>query len=329
MSREPRAARRKPPPRAGLIASSAWFRQLKTRFTQHQTAAVDSLLRLFVEPTGTLLAWGVMGIAMALPLCMFLMLANLQHIGETLDRNNTISLYLQHDLNAQELSMLTSSLGERPEVAELTLITAEQALEEFRLNSGFGDVLDGLEENPLPPVLLITPVSAGNAELEGLHAFLSGLPEVDQAQIDLQWLQRFHAMLSVAFRLAVLLGLLLSLGVVLVIGNTVRMAIAERRAEILVVKLVGGTDAYVARPFLYTGLWYGAGGGLVALLFTALGLWALHEPLAQLLASYSGQFAVQGLELTSGFLVVVGASVLGGLGAWLSVLRNLRSIEPR
>jgi len=126
-----------------------------------------------------------------------------------------------------------------------------------------------------------------------------------------------------------LLAVMLGLGVVLAIGNTVRLAIENRRAEIVVVKLVGGTDAYVARPFLYTGLWYGVGGGLIAVLLTSLALLLLQGPVAQLSGSYGSTFVLIGLGLSKGFLVIAGAALLGWSGAWISVLRHLRAIEPR
>lgn len=306
-----------------------WLDALQRGFARQQAAAVDSLLRLLAEPLATVLTWLVMGCAIALPLALFLLASNLGTLASSLERDNTVSLYLHPDLNSQEIDMLVDSLARRPEVAGLTLIDADEALAEFRANSGFGDVLDGLEENPLPPVLLVQPAGETAEEAGLLHAFLAGLPEVELAQIDLQWLQRLDALLAVALRLVALLGALLALGLVLVIGNTVRMAIAERRAEIVVVKLVGATDAWVARPFLYTGLWYGVGGALVALLFTALGLWLLDAPVQRLLTSYDSSFRLQGLGLTGGFWVVLGTALLGLVGAWISVLRHLRHIEPR
>lgn len=328
MRRVPSAAGRDRASRASRHLER-WREGVRAGFARQQDAAVDSLLRLLAEPLATLLTWLVMGCAIALPLALFLLSSNLGGLASSLERDNTVSLYLHPDLNNQEIDMLVDSLGARAEVAGLTLISADEALAEFRASSGFGDVLDGLDENPLPPVLLVKPAGDTVEEVTLLHAFLAGLPEVELAQIDMQWLQRLDAMIAVALRLVVLLGVLLALGLVLVIGNTVRMAIAERRAEIVVVKLVGATDAYVARPFLYTGLWYGVGGALVALLFTALGLWLLDTPVQRLLTSYDSSFRMQGLGLTGGFWVVLGTALLGLLGAWISVLRHLRHIEPR
>ncbi|HWK54161.1 MAG TPA: FtsX-like permease family protein, partial [Hyphomicrobiales bacterium] len=148
-------------------------------------------------------------------------------------------------------------------------------------------------------------------------------------EFDLAWVQRLQAVVALAQQLAVLLGGMLALGVLLVIGNTIRLAIENRRTEIVVVKLVGGTDAYVARPFLYAGLWYGAAGGLVAVVLASSSTWALSGPYDRLLGSYGSATQLQGLGLTGSFMVLAGAAALGWLGAQISVLRHLRAIEPR
>lgn len=328
MTRSTKPARKTTPARQEATArkSSSAF---KAAFEQHQSIAVDSLLRLLSEPLGSLLTWVVIGIAIALPLCLLLLLQNLQNVGNGMDENSTISLYLDKQLPESGQQALVTTLSARADVAGVELITAGAALAEFESRSGFADVLQGLDENPLPPMLLVTPQQASTAEVAALLDQLKTQPGVALAQIDLQWLQRLNAIVDFALRLAVLLALLLGLGVVLVIGNTVRMAIENRRAEIVVVKLVGGTDAYVARPFLYTGFWYGIGGGLVALLVIYVSLFAVQGPVNRLLGAYGSDFAIMGLGISNSFLVVLIAAALGWLGAWVSVLRHLRAIEPK
>ena len=296
-------------------------------FEQHQAIAVDSLLRLLLDPVASLLTWAVIGIALALPLSLLLLLQNLQQVGANLDQSGGISLFMERSLTQEQLAAVNANLLVRAGVAGVELITADAALEEFQASSGFGEVLEGLDENPLPAVFLVMP--AADADLAQLHAALATVPGVDVAQLDLEWVQRLNAMVTLATRMAVLLALMLGLGVVLAIGNTVRLAIENRRAEIVVVKLVGGTDAYVSRPFLYTGLWYGAGGGLLALLLIAIVLFALQGPVSALMQAWNGEFRLRGLGLSNSFLVLLGAGLLGWLGAWVSVLRHLRAIEPR
>lgn len=295
---------------------------------QHQGAAVDSLHKLVVDRVSTLLTCTVMGIALALPLALWLLLQNLTLLGAGVDRTGSISLFMQPQDSAA-LHNLVAQLKARDDVAEATLITPEQALQEFEQKSGFGEALAGLDENPLPPVIMVEPATDDAAEVTALYDYLQTLPGIDVAQLDLQWLQRLQAAVQLASQLALWLTALLGLGVVLVIGNTIRLAIANRSAEIVVIKLVGGTDAYVARPFLYTGFWYGVGGGLIALVLVEMSLWAFGGPLTRLLASYDAAFELGGLGLQGGFLVVVAAGALGLLGAAVSVVRHLRAIEPR
>ena len=295
---------------------------------QHQKAAVDSLHRLFMEPLSSVMTCGVIGIAIALPLVLLLLLKNFQSLGADVDTSGSISLFMT-EKNQATLHDVAALLQRREDVESVTLITPDQALQEFEAKSGFAEALEGLDENPLPPVIEVVPAVKDTAGVTALFEYLQTLPGLDVAQMDLQWVQRLNAAIDVATRLAVLLAVLLSAGVILVLGNTVRLAIENRRAEIVVVKLVGGTDAYVSRPFLYTGLWYGIGGGLVAVVLTMLGLWALSGPLAQLLASYDTEFSLAGPGLRGTFGVLAAAGLLGWLGALLSVMRHLKSIEPR
>ncbi len=296
--------------------------------TQHQAVAVDSLLRLLSEPLSSLMTWAVIGIALALPLTLLLLLQNLQGLGAGLDQSRAISMYLQKDLGLQQQQNLVATLGRRPDLDSVTLITAEQSLAEFREASGLGNVLDGLEESPLPAVLQIIPQESLPQSMDGLIASLADLEGVDSVEFDMQWLQRLDALVALATNLALVLAGMLGLGVLLVIGNTVRLAIENRRAEIVVVKLVGGTDAYVARPFLYAGLWYGAGGGMFALLlvFTVLAL--LRGPFENLLGVWSAEASLVTLSPGSAFGVLAVAAMLGWIGAQVSVWRNLRAVEP-
>lgn len=298
-------------------------------FEQHQATAVDSLLRLLAEPVASVLTWLVIGIAIALPLCLILFLQNLRQAGSGLEENSTLSVYMELGQEQSVLAERVTGWSAHADIRAVELITPEQALAEFEQMSGFSDVLQGLDENPLPAVLLVTPAVSDPDGVAALQRYLQEQPGVDQVQIDLQWLQRLDAIAGFASRLAALLALLLGLGVVLAIGNTVRMAIENRRAEIVVVKLVGGTDAYVARPFLYTGFWYGLGGGLAAVLIILLVMFVLQGSVAQLLGAYNSDFAVRGPGISGSFAVLVTGAALGWAGAWVSVLRHLRAIEPR
>ena len=296
---------------------------------QHQLVAVDSLLRLLREPGASLLTWSVIGIALALPLCLLLLLQNLQQVNTGVDAAGDISVYMALDADDGALQNALNAAAVMTGVANVTLVTAAEALQEFQATSGYGNVLEGLEENPLPAVLVVTPATTDAATAETLVTQLQLLDAVDTVQVDLAWVQRLNSIVQLARRITSGLALLLGLGVILAIGNTVRLAIENRRDEILVVKLVGGTDSYVSRPFLYTGLWYGVGGGLVALLLVLGALLFLGGPLARLVVLYGSEFTLSGISASAILVLLAIAGALGLAGAWLSVLRHLRHIEPR
>lgn len=301
---------------------SVWFKH-------HQQVAVDSLDRLLAETASSLLTWSVIGIALALPIFLLLLMENLQQFGSDLDDATQISLYMDLDLSDEDLQEISRDMTLLAEVENVQLISASQALTDFENVSGFGDVLQGLDENPLPAVLLVSPAVEGVAEVEALYLNLESFDGVDSAQLDMEWIQRLYSILDLAQRMTLILAGLLCIGVVLVVGNTVRLAIENRRAEIVVVKLVGGTDAYVARPFLYTGLWYGVGGGLIASVLILLAQFFLKGPVSRMAGLYEGNFNLLGLSISGILLVLIGSGLLGWVGAWLSVLRHLKSIEPR
>ncbi|MAM69849.1 MAG: cell division protein [Gammaproteobacteria bacterium] len=302
--------------------------RISNSFRNHQQVAVDSLDRLLASISGTLMIWIMIAIAMALPLFLLLFLQNLQQFGSDLDEASQISVFMNTTTEMPRLEQLRDELLGRSEIQNVEIISAETALQEFQASSGFGDILSGLDENPLPPVLLVTPLAQDAAVLQPLLASLQDYPEVDEVQFDLDWLQRLYGILNLAQRLTYMIGLLLALGVALVVGNTIKLAIENRRDEIVVVKLVGGTDAYVSRPFLYTGLWYGAGGGLIACVLILLAQLILQGPVSRLAGLYEGEFALVGLGISGFFMVLLLSAMLGWFGAWLSVLRHLRAIEP-
>ncbi|MGA0806056.1 MAG: permease-like cell division protein FtsX [Pseudohongiellaceae bacterium] len=327
MAQKPRSG--KPEARSTAPNTRPQQNVVHAAFEQHQATAVDSLLRLLNEPVASVLTCLVIGIALALPLCVFLLLQNLQQLGAGLQSDSSISLYMESSIELPQLEALAAELGERDDIEAVRLITPEEALAEFEQESGFADVLEGLDDNPLPPVLLVTPDAATAEAITALRDLLAQQEGVNEAQLDLEWLQRLNAVVSFALRLTYLLAALLGLGVLLVIGNTVRLSIENRRAEIVVVKLVGGTDSWVSRPFLYTGFWYGMGGGVVALALVGFSLMVLSGPVSRLISAYQSDFDVIGLGISQGFIVLIASAALGLGGAWISVLRHLRAIEPR
>jgi cell division transport system permease protein len=226
---------------------------------------------------------------------------------------------------------VAEALRRRPEVASARLITRARALEEFRELSGFADVMDAFaDDNPLPVVIVVEPsVDAGDtAAMERLLARLGELAAVDFAQFDLAWLKRLYAILRIVERGVLVLAALLAAGVLLVVGNTMRLGVENRRQEIEIAKLFGATDAFIRRPFLYSGLLYGAIGAVIAWLLVWGGFQLLGEPVARLTALYSGDYRLRGLEPWASAVLLGAGALLGLLGSWLSVGRHLAAIEP-
>jgi len=298
---------------------------------RHLQALLGSLGRLARSPLSTLLTLLVIALALALPTSLRLFVTNAQLATGNFANAVDVSVYLKTDVPLAKAQQLAQAAGQRADVAEVTVIAADKGLEDFRTYSGFGEALQALKENPLPHVLHVRPKATDSsaAALESLRRYFSAWPEVDLVQVDSEWVMRFNAILEVLQRLLLIAAALLGLGVLAVIGNTIRLEIQGRRAEIEVTKLVGGSNSFVRRPFLYTGVLYGLGGALLAWGIVAIAVAVLGEPVATLARLYGGRYVLQGPSRDDiGILLGAGAA-LGWLGAWISAARHLRSIEPR
>jgi cell division transport system permease protein len=286
---------------------------------------------LLKAPLASLMTWMVIGIALALPSGLYVALANVHAVSQGWDGAAQISLFLRTEINEARGRELAAGLALRPDIHSVRYISRQEALQEFQALSGFGEVLDNLDKNPLPAVIVVRPEQSHiSASMSGeLRKDLQGLVEVELAQLDLEWVQRLYTMMQIGQRMTTALALLLSLGVLLIIGNTIRLAIENRRDEILVVKLVGGTDQFVRRPFLYMGFWYGLGGGFVAWIIILISLFWLSAPVARLADLYQSQFSLMGLGFVDTLGLWMTGAILGLLGAWMAVARHLDAIEPR
>ena len=306
--------------------------RLQGYFLNHRLVCAATLLRLRQSPVQTLMTTLVIAIALGLPAAMYLGVINLKQLSDGFEDSARITVFLQRKADAEVISDLHQQLKNDDDIAGVTYISREQALEEFKALSGFGNVLAMLDENPLPPVLLLQPALRlqNNSSASGqLVERLADMPLVDDVKLDMKWVQRLQAVLDVSRRLSFSLGALLALGVLLIVGNTIRLAIENRREEIVVVKLVGGTNGYVRRPFLYTGVLYGAIGGFLAWFLVWIGSQWLGVSVVRLMALYQSSFHLQGLGFSGLVVLVAIASGLGLIGAWLAVTRHLSEIEPK
>lgn len=302
---------------------NAWLRH-------HRLSAADSLHRVLENRVSSLMTWLVIGIALALPVGLDVALDNATELSAGWDSPSQISLFLEDGVTSDQAQALAREIEDGDEVAAVLYVSREDALVEFSELSGFADVLASLEDNPLPNLLLVTPEAVlGGSDAAGLRARLAEKDLVAEAVLDMEWLQRLNSLMELSRRLVMAIGGLLVLGVVLILGNTIRLAIENRRDEIVIVKLVGGSNPFVRRPFLYTGLWYGVGGGLCAALLVSLSLWFLAAPVDELAALYQSEFKLRGLGLMGALNLLVLGGLLGLAGAWLAVSRHLADIQPR
>ena len=301
-----------------------------TWFVLHASTCIAALGRLVRQPFASLMTILVIAVTLALPASMHLVVKNAQSISRNWGNALDFSVYLTSEVSLADADRLADIIEQRADVESVTLISADDALREFQQESGFGAALDHLPTNPLPHTLVVRPGSANTEQsIILLNEELGHLPEADFVQADTDWIQRFHAILDILQRAITMGSGLLGIAIVVVIGNTIRLDIQNRREEIEVTKLIGASNAFVRRPFLYTGIWYGLGGGLLALGLVAYGLLLLEQPVARLAGLYNSSYQMLSLDLLESLSIVgVGVS-LGLIGSWVAAARHMRRIEPR
>ncbi len=302
-------------------------------YRAHHRATIRlSLANMLSEPLQTLMTVMVIAIALALPTALYVAVENVRQLGGSFESSAQVTVFVKKSAKPEAIDNLSAKLEALPGVVSIDYISAEQALLEFKALSGFGAALRHLEDNPLPPVFLIKPITSDPinfGQIQRLMGKIQELAAVDDVQIDMAWLQRLYSLTEIGRKIVVALGATLALGVLLVIGNAIRLAIQSRRDEIVVVKLVGGTNAYVRRPFLYTGLLLGLFGAMLALIMLYACLLWISSSVVSLADLYQSQYRVQGLgALGSSVLIGLGSS-LGLVGAWIAVSKHLRDIEPK
>ena len=272
----------------------------------------------------------VIAVTLALPAAINLVIKNARAVSGSWDNALDFAVYLKQDLTINDAEGLGRLIAQRADVDAVEIITSDEALAEFKQQSGFGEALDQLPENPLPHTLVVRP-GAGNtsASMILLHEEIGNLPETDYVQADTDWVQRFHAILDIV-RQAIAIGAgLLGIAIVVIIGNTIRLDIENRREEIEVTKLIGASNAFVRRPFLWTGFWYGLFGGLLALALVRYGLFLLEGPVARLAGLYQSNIVVSSLGIEESAAIVGIGVFLGLFGSWFTTARHMRRIEPR
>lgn len=306
--------------RSSHTAAAGARRGLSVWAEHHVHSLVSSLGRMAGKPWSTALTIGVLAVAFALPLGLALILDNVARLSGSVQQSREIDLFLSLDVDAARAGALAEELRARDDVADVELRTPEQGLAQLRAVAGLGDAIEAVGENPLPSLLIVVP--AGD-EL-ALAAQLRQLPEADLVQHDAQWRQRLDDWLDLGRRIAWLLALLLGFGALLVVGNTVRLELQSRREEIGILQLLGATDGFIRRPFLYLGVWYGLLAGLLALVLMLAAGVALREPLAALVAGYGSGFSLRGFDPVRTAAILAGTAIVGWLGAVAVTTHHLR-----
>lgn len=301
-------------------------RRVQIWFAQHLRAMTGSLGQYARAPAGQFLTTAVIAVTLTLPAGFFLFLENARQLTGHWEQSAQISVFLREDIDLPAAQQLRNALRNDAGIATVQLIDKEQSLAEYRDWSGFADVIDSLSYNPLPHVLIVQP--ARDDAIAALAQRLATRSEVNNVQHDQQWMERLLSMLDILRRLAILLSCVLAVAVLLIVGNFIRLSVYDHKPEIEVAKLFGATDAFIQRPFLYSGFWHGVFAALLSWLFLSLALFSLREPLHRLVQAYDSTFSLITLDMQH-FLILLGIAIsLGLLGSWLSVRRHIKAIEP-
>ena len=302
---------------------------LKGWAKQHARAAISSLGRLQLKPVGSLMTGAAIGIALALPAAFLVAVDNLESVMDGWSGSPRASVFLDSSVEASQQTRTAERIRQLEGIEATRLITPEEALAEYRNGSGMQDALALLEDNPLPAVVIAElATDVRSADIDRLVTRIRELPSVDMLRLDREWLQRLDALVALGNRATALVALLLGLTVVLVLFNTIRLDIENNRREIEITRLIGGTDGFVRRPFLYTGLWYGLAGGLIASVILAGVVMFLAPPVERLAMLYGSGFEATGAGASGALTLMAGGGLLGLTGAWLAVARHLATIEP-
>jgi len=305
------------------------MQRLRHYFGLHRQNALQALLDIFEKPVSSLLTIAVIGIALALPAALNLLVENGRSVADSFDGIRDFSVYMKPGLDVIEAQKLADTLKLRPVVESVRVISAAEALREFQETSGFKEALTALGQNPLPHTLVVRPTESADAStLATLSDELRAKPNVDQVRIDTDWVKRLNAILDLLRRSVSIAAILLIAAVIIIVGNTIRLDIQSRRDEIEILKLLGASDGFVRRPFLYVGVSYGLVGGAFGVVLLVISALILAEPIERLTGLYQSSFVLQGLNLTSILSMLAGGILAGWGGAWIAVSRHISRIQP-
>jgi cell division transport system permease protein len=313
-----RLRRRKPPT----------VNRISAYLLHHLQSLVFSLGKIYQAPATTVMTVAVIGITLSLPGGFYLFLKNIDAISGDFRSSTQISLYLNLKTSEKQARTLERDIAGMDNVAATRFISREQALEDFRRDSGFGKSIDTLSSNPLPHTIIVEPGEVDTFTVRNLLNRLQAMPEVEIAKLDTEWLERLYTIIEIAKRSVAIITILFAFAVLLIIGNTIRLDIQNRYQEIIVTKLIGATDAFIRRPFLYGGIWYGLLGGILSWLIVEIGYLAISGPLERLNLLYKSDMNLITFSFQDFIVLIASSTLLGLAGSWIAVARHLNQIEP-
>lgn len=303
--------------------------QVSAYLLHHLQSLIFSLGKIYKAPTTTIMTVTVIGITLSLPGGFYLFLKNIDAISGDFRSSSQISLYLELDTSDKQARGLERHIAGMDHVASTRFISREQSLEDFRRDSGFGKSIDTLSSNPLPHTIIVEPGEAADTfTVRNLLNRLQAMPEVEIAKLDTEWLERLYTIIEIAKRSVIIVTILFACAVLLIIGNTIRLDIQNRYQEIIVTKLIGATDAFIRRPFLYGGVWYGLLGGIISWLIVEIGYLAISGPLERLNLLYKSDMNLITFSFHDFIVLIASSTLLGLAGSWIAVARHLNQIEP-
>ena len=307
----------------------ATFNKLAAYFLHHIQSLVFSLGKIYQAPTTTIMTVAVIGITLSLPGGFYLFLKNIDALAGDFRSSTQITLYLDINLSEKDARSFETQLTNTPNVNDTQFVSKQDSLEAFRQTSGFGKSIDTLASNPLPHTIIVEPVaSADTFAVKNLLNLLQSFPQVEIAKLDTEWLERLYTILEIAKRSVAIITILFAFAVLLIIGNTIRLDIQNRYQEIIVTKLIGATNAFIRRPFLYGGLWYGLLGGVISWLIVEIGYMAISGPLNRLNLLYQADLDLITFTFQDFIILISSSTLLGLTGSWIAVARHLNQIEP-
>jgi cell division transport system permease protein len=294
---------------------------------QHRHALGLVLNRIRRAPTSWVTMAVVIGVTLALPAMLFVAINNLQRLTGDFQTSPQISVFMKTGATSDEVKVIEAKLRAHDGVENFHFISRETAWKDMQQSSGLAEVAAGLEQNPLPDAFVVDPRSTNPAFIEGLQLEIEQWPAVEHAQLDAAWVKRLYGLLQIGNKLVLVIAGLLGIALLIITGNSIRLQIATQHDEIELSRLIGATDRFIRRPFLYAGVLYGLGGGLAALLLVFGATWLFNDSVAEVARLYASDFQLKMPTPDVCLALIVSAALLGWLGAYIAVSRALAKVE--